>query len=184
MSVTTYEQFASIDPTQSFLFKAALVLERAVAAMRIRVLIEVARLVMLGFYDDFRTFVDMVERVESQSRTEAQYTAIWSSKVKASENTEKLIHHLEALASFTYRGRNLVDYVMGADRLQHMKLFVEMVRVERQGEEILGRARKDFLAAFARHKLTNSQRTALLLKYKEMSEAAVATPHSAQSTRP
>lgn len=170
MDATTYEQFVGLDPTKSFLFRAAIVLERLITAFRVRLLIEVTRLVLLGFYDDFRTFLDAIEGAEDQTHKESEYIAIWSLKTSVAEKTGKLVERLESIRGITYRGKNLGDYLIGKERLDHLKLFVEVAKLERQGEDILRQARKDFLASFAKYKLTSSQRTALLEKYKELSK--------------
>jgi len=179
MSATTYDRFASLDPTNTPLFRMAMILQRMTAAAKLRVLVELTRLVLLGFYDDFCRFIDHVEQAENQSQGEAGFSAVSSLKLSTAEKTSKLIQRLERMKHVSYKGTNLIDYLIGDNRLEEMSLFVQMVKLEAEGEQILAKAKMGFMAAFGKHKLSKNQRTALLEKYRELLPVASATGDSA-----
>ena len=170
MTTTTYDQFMVSDPTESYAFKIGLFLDRWVAKVRTRILVELAHLLFLKFYDDLQHFLRTIQSEEEQSRTEAQHKVLWDRKSRVAEKTAELIAQLDAIGRVTYRGRDLVDYIVGKDRVEELKLLVDAVRFEQRGEEILARTRKDFLTAFGKRQLTKSQRLALLEKHRELSE--------------
>lgn len=156
-----------------------MILQRLTAAAKLRVLVELTRLVLLGFYDDFCRFMDDMEQAENQSQSEAVFSTVWSLRLSAAEKTSKLIQRLERMKDVSYKGRSLLDYLIGDNRLEEMSLFVQMVKLEAEGEQILAKAKRDFMAAFGKRKLSKNQRTALLEKYRELLPVASQTGNSA-----
>jgi hypothetical protein len=172
MTTTTYDQFVGPDPTESYTFRAAVLFEWVLARAKLRFLIEITRLLLLGFYEDFRDFVRDIEQAEDRSKCEAGFKAIWARKSAAAEKVATLVSQLESMGDVPYRGRYLVDYLLGRDRLEKLKLFVEATKLEARAEGLLDKAKREFLASFGKRKLTKGQRTALLQKYKELAQLA------------
>ena len=173
MTTITYDQLVARDPTESSLFKCAMVFDRVVAKLKLKFLIEVMRLLMLGFYEDFRCFVQATDGAEAQAEKQAQFMAVQKLKLAAAANTAKLISRLESLDGVPYKGGNLLDYILGRDRLDDLRLFVKATRVEHQAEEVLDQAKSQFLSSFAKRRLSKSQQTALLQKFNELKQVAV-----------
>jgi hypothetical protein len=164
----TYEQLSRLDPTDTTLFKAAVFLDRVLGKIKIWFLVEITRLVLLGFYEDFQDFVRAIDRAEDQSENEAEFRATWTRKSEAAERIDRLVHVLERLGNLEYKGTSLLEYLIGAERLENLRLFVRAAAVEGEGEEILNKAKKEFLAAFAQRRLSQGQQVALMEKYKEL----------------
>lgn len=170
MDATTYGQLAGLDPTNSNYYKATLFLERLLLRFRLRLVVETAHLLFLGFFEDFRIFLQRIEDAENASQSEAEFMAVWNCKTKVGEKTSRLVSSLESIGNYVYKGRDLVDYVAGRDHLEEMKLFVRVVQFEREAEGALNQTKMAFLTAFGQRKLTQNQRSALLKKYRELTE--------------
>lgn len=170
MTTATYDEFIGSDPTETYAFKVGLFLDRLLARITVRVLVEIAHLLFLKFYDDLGNFLHRTELAEAQSRNESEYTAISKRRIKVAQETARLVEHFESIGGVTFEGKNLVEYLVGRDRLQELKLFVKMAQFEEAGERILVQARRDFFASFGRRRLNKMQRTALLEKRKELSQ--------------
>jgi hypothetical protein len=170
MTTTTYDQFMASDPTDSYAFRIGLILNRWVTKVRARVLVEPAHLLFLKFYDDLQVFLRMIQLAEEQSRSEAEYKVLWEQKSQVVARTGELVARIDAIGRVTYNGRDLVDYIVGKERAEELRLLVDTVQFEQRGEEILARTRQDFLATFRKRQLTKSQRSALLEKHRELSE--------------
>ncbi len=168
MTTATYDQLTCPDPTETYAFKAGLFVDRLLARLRVRLLVEVARLLFLGFYDDLQNFLRTIQLAEERAQSEAEYKAIWNHKAKVALKTAELVSQLESIGNVRYGSRGLVDYVVGADRLDQLKLFVEISQFEQAGEAILAQAKRDFLTAYGKRAPSKTQRTALLEKHKEL----------------
>lgn len=171
MPTATYEQFVVLDPTESFAFKVGALLNRLLAKVRLRLLIEAARLFFLGFYDEFIQFVGMIEEAEARSRSEAEWDKIWRLRLHVAERIEGLLDRFALLERASYRGRDLLDYLIGRDRLEQLRLFVSATRLDQQAELAIQQSKREFLATFVKQKLSRAQRTAFLEKYREMTGA-------------
>ncbi|HMD85679.1 MAG TPA: hypothetical protein VKO18_13375 [Terriglobia bacterium] len=170
MTTATYDSWSRLDPTDSTVFRWADRLGRVITTVKIHFLIELTRLFLLGFYDDFQTFLVRVEFEENRSESEAQFRAIFGVKIRAAERIEQLLSRLDLLGAVSYRGRNLSEYLVGTDRMEDLKLFVRAMSLEREGEEILDRSKKKFVFTVTQRKLTPNQRTALLDRYRELAQ--------------
>lgn len=179
MTTATYDQYLLSDPTESYTFKVGLFFDRLVARVTVRVVVETARLLFLGFYAEFETFLDGIESAEEQSRTESEFKGLWERKLRVAQNTAQLVKQLESLAGVTYKGKDLVNYLVGRDRLGGLKLFVEATGFEQKGEAILAHAKREFLVAYGKRRLSRGQREALLEKHKELSQLLPGTSKSA-----
>jgi hypothetical protein len=178
MRSATYEHSTCTDPTDSYLFKIALLLDWLTAKVKHRILIEVTRLLILGFYEDFRDFLHALEQAEDQCRSEAEFKAVWMRKLAAAERVAKLVGQLESIGHVPYNGRDLVNYLVGNDRLEELQLFVKATRLEREAEAMLDKAKRGFLASFAKRRLARDQRAALLQKYRELTQLTSGTTDS------
>ena len=172
MATTTYDQFLGLDPTESFAFKAGAFLNGLLARFRLRLFIEAARLFFLGFYDEFVQFVNMIEEAEARSGNEAEWSKVWVLRVHVAERIEKLLDRFAQLEGASYRGKDLLDYLLGRDRIEQLRLFVWATRLDQQAEVAIEQSKKEFLASFGRRTLTRAQRTAFLEKYEELAGAS------------
>lgn len=170
MTTATYDTWSRLDPTESSMFWWAVRLERVITTVKFHFLIELTRLLLLGFYEDFQTFLAKIELEEGRCESEAQFTAIFGYKARAAGRIEQLVCRLDSLGDVSYKGRNLPEYLVGTDRLEELKLFVRATALEREGEEILDRSKKKFVFTVTQRKLTPNQRTALLDRYRELAE--------------
>jgi hypothetical protein len=171
MTAATFDTWSRLDPTESSIFWWAVRLERVIATVKFHFLIELTRLLLLGFYEDFQTFLATIELEEGRSENEAQFTAVFGYKARAAERIEQLVSRLDSLRAVSHKGRNLPEYLVGTDRLEELKLFVRATALEREGEEVLDRSKKKFVLTVTQRKLTPNQRTALLDRYRELAEA-------------
>ncbi len=172
MTSVTYDQLVCMDPTSTYQFKGVILLERLITRIRLRFLLEMTRLLMLGFYDDFQTFLQNVESAEHRSRSESEFRAIFGCKLRAAQATSGMIERLQILEGLRYRERDLLDYLIGRDRLEELSLFVKATMIENEAEGMLDEAKREFLKSFAKRKLTKVQRAAILQKYDELSPRA------------
>jgi len=170
MTTATYETWSQPDPTETRLFWWAVRLERLIATFKFHFLIEFTRLLLLGFYEDFQAFLARIELEENRSENEAQFKAVFQHKVRAAERMEELVSHLDSLGNVPYKGCKLGEYLVGADRLEELKLFVRATALEREGEEILDQGKRKFLVTVTQRKLTPNQQSAMLGRYKELAE--------------
>lgn len=170
MTTATYETWSRLDPTESSLFRWTVRLERVIATFKFRFLIELTRLLLLGFYEDFQAFLVRIELEEDRSENEAQFKAVFGHKARAADRVEQLVSHLDSLGAVSYKGRNLREYLVGTDRLEELRLFVRATALEREGEEILDQSRRKLVVTVTQRRLTPNQRTAMLDRYKELAE--------------
>ncbi len=170
MTTATYDAWSRLDPTESSMFRWTVRLERVITTFKFRFLIELTRLLLLGFYEDFQAFLVGIELEEDRSENEAQFKAVFRHKARAAERIEQLVSHLDSLGTASYKGRKLPEYLVGTDRLVELRLFVRATALEREGEEILEQRKTKFLVAVTRRRLTPNQRTAVLDRYKELAE--------------
>lgn len=170
MTTATYDEWSRLDPTESAVFWWAVRLERVIATVRLHFLIELTRLLLLGFYEDFQSFLVRVEVEEDRGENEAQFKAIFRLKARAAERVEELLSRLDSLAGVSYKGRSLPEYLVGTERREELKLFLRATALEREGEEILEHSKKKYLISVTQRKLTANQRTALLDRYRELAE--------------
>jgi len=170
MTTDTYDTWSRLDPTESSMFWLAVRLERVITRVKFHFLIELTRLLLLGFYEDFQTFLATIELEEGRSENEAQFTAVFRHKARAAERIEQLVSRLDSLGAVSYKGRSLPEYLVGRGRLDELKLFARATALEREGEEILDQSKKKFVLTVTQRKLTPNQRTALLDRYRELAE--------------
>ncbi len=170
MHEATYEHFVRLDPTESPLFKLGLFFDRLVTKVQFRFLVVMTRLLFLGFYDDLRIFLEKIELAEGQAQSESEHKAVWDRKMKVAQETEKLAQLLQSMGRISYQGSDLVAYIVGQDRLEEIKIFVELARLEGRGEAILEQTKRDFLGTFGKRRLTRDQRTTFVRKHKELSQ--------------
>jgi hypothetical protein len=168
MSSVTYDELVGTNPTDSFFFKAGMLLNRVQRRVRFRLVVEMARLFFLGFYEDFVRFAEALDEAESRSRDAAEFEKVWSCRLNAAEKIERLVECFDSMRHFRYKGKNLVDYVIGDERLEQLRAFVQGTRVDEQAELAISRAKNGFLSTFAARRLNRTQRSALLEKYREM----------------
>jgi len=171
-----YGQPLPLDPTSSSSFRLFRLFERLLVWARIRFVIEMARLFFLGFYEDFRRFLVGLERELDRSETEAQYKLLWAIKAEASEKMDVLLDHLGPLEHYRYKGQGLVEYLIGAQRLQELRLFVKATKLEGEAEGLIDGTKVAFVTSLAQRQLTESQRIAMLEKYRELVEPLEPTP--------
>ena len=179
MSEATFEQLGSLDPTKTFLFKAAMLFEGLVLKLKLRVLMQICRLLLLGFCEDFRIFVREIELAEDRSRSEAEYKLVWSFKSEAAGNVARLVDKLESMQGSFYSARTLPDYLIGEERLEELKMFIRLTQVECEADGLIDAAKKDFLRSFAKRQLSKSQQAAFLRKYEELMPPAGRGPRPA-----
>ncbi len=170
MASITYEELQGIDPTDSILYRAAVLFDGLLRRVKLGILVEISRLLFLGFYEDFRIFLDAIEQAEGASVNAGEFEAVWSCKLRVANKIAVLVARLESIGAASYKDTSLIHYIAGKERLEGLKLFVQATDVERQGEEILTRTKGAFLTSFAQRKLTQNQQASLLEKYKELAE--------------
>jgi hypothetical protein len=170
MSSITYDELVGQDPTDSFLFKAVMFLNQVQRRVRFGLLVEATRLSFLGFYDDFVKFAEALDEAEGRSQNAPEFDRVWECRLHAAGKIEKLIACFEPLRGARYGGRDLVDYIIGDERLDQLAVFAQATRLDEQAESVIARAKGQFLSTFATRKLNRAQRSALLDKYRELVE--------------
>jgi hypothetical protein len=169
MSSVTYDLTLAADPTQAFTFKAGMFLNRLQRRFRFRIIVEIARLLFLGFYEDFVEYGDLLETAEAGSKNATDFEAVWRRRLRAARDIERLIATFESMQGASYQGRDLVEYVIGSERLEHLRAFVVATRLDERAETAIAQAKRQFLRTFATRKLSNAQRTAFVEKYRALS---------------
>jgi hypothetical protein len=169
MTTTTADRFSPFDPAQSFEFKAFLFFERLVATVKVRILVELARLSFLGFFDRFESFLDELQLAEDESTSEQDIRAVLDQKIKLVKNIERLVTSLESMRGVSFKKSNLAIYVAGKERIEMLGNFLKSTALEQGVEEQIEEAKTDFLSTFARRKLTREQRALLIEKYRKLS---------------
>jgi hypothetical protein len=170
MTTTTADQFQlSIDPTESFEFKAFILLDTIVRRIKLRLLIELVRLSFLGFYDRFEKFLEQVQQYEDDAMGEEAITAILAQKLRLAQNVRTLVARLEPMTSVPFKGVNLGEYVAGKERIEALRLFIAHAELEQQAEEMIEQSKTEFLSNFARRRLTREQKNRLVEKHRKIS---------------
>jgi len=170
MTTITADQFLlSADPTDSYEFKAFILLDSIVRRIKLRGLIELVRLSFLGFYDRFETFLDQIQQAEDDVLGEDAVATVLAHKLRLAQNVRMLIARLEPMTHVPFKGGNLADYVAGKERIQILKGFIASTMLEHQAEEMIEQSKIEFLSNFARRRLTREQRYRLIENYRKIS---------------
>jgi hypothetical protein len=170
MTTTTADQFLlSADPTDSYEFKAFILLDSIVTRIKLRGLIELVRLSFLGFYDRFETFLDQIQHAEDDVVGEEAVAALLAQKLRFAQNVKTLVARLEPMTLVPFKDGNLAEYVAGKERIETLKLFITSTILEHQAEEMIEQSKTEFLSNFARRRLTRDQRNRLIENYRKIS---------------
>jgi hypothetical protein len=169
MTTTTANFPLLPDPTESFEFRAFILLDLIVARVKLRAVIELARLSFLGFYDRLEKFVDQLQRAEDDAVGEAAVKAIVEQRLRLATNVERLLSRLEPMAQVPFKRSSLGDYIAGIDRIEVLKAFIRIAKAEEAAEDLIERSKTEFLSEFARRRLTKHQRDLLIEKHRKFS---------------
>lgn len=170
MTTTTADQFQlSADPTESFEFKAFILLDSIVTRIKLRILIELVRLSFLGFYDRFEKFLDQIQQHEDDAMGEEGMAAVLAQRARLAQNVQTLVARLEPMLSVRFKNANLAEYVAGKDRIEALRLFIAHTGLEQQAEEMIEQSKTEFLSNFARRRLTREQKNRLLENHRKIS---------------
>jgi len=170
MTTITADQFLlSADPTDSYEFKAFILLDSIVRRIKLRGLIELVRLSFLGFYDRFETFLDQIQKAEDDVLGEEAVATVLAHKLRLAQNVKALVARLEPMTHVRFKDGNLADYVAGKERIETLKLFITSTMLEHQAEEMIEQSKTEFLSNFARRRLTKEQRNRLIENYRKIS---------------
>jgi hypothetical protein len=157
------------DPTESFEFRAFIFLDLIVARLKLRVLIELARLSFLGFYDRLEKSLDQLERAENEIIGEAEIKAIVEHRLHLASNIETLLGRLEPMTRMQFKNSTVGDYVAGKDRIETLRAIIKSAKIEHRAEELIENSKIEFLSEFARRKLTKHQRDQLVERHRRLS---------------
>ena len=170
MTTTTADQFPLFaDPTDSFEFKAFILLDSIVTRARLRVLIELTRLSFLGFYDRFEKSLDQLQFMEDEALGEETAKAVVGQRLRLATTVETLLARLEPMTRVTFKSSNLGEYVAGRERMDTLRLFIKGSKIDQQAEDMIEQSKVEFLSSFARRRLTKQQQNLLIEKYRKFS---------------
>jgi hypothetical protein len=170
MTTTTADHFALFaDPSESFEFKAFILLDSIIVRIKLRGLIELTRLSFLGFYDRFEKFLSQIQYIEDDTVGEEAMKAVLSQRLRLAQNVERLVARLEPMTHVPFKDSNLGEYIAGKDRIDVLKFFIKNTRFEHEAEELIEHSKIQFLSRFARRKLTREQKNLLVEKYRKIS---------------
>jgi len=170
MTTTTADQFPLFtDPTQSFEFKAFILLDSIITRARLRILIELTRLSFLGFYDRFEKSLDQLQIMEDEATGEEMVKMVMGRRLHFATSIETLLARLEPMTRIPFKGSSLGEYVAGRDRIETLKYFIRGAKIDQQAEDLIEQSKTEFLSSFARRRLTKQQQALLVEKYRKFS---------------
>jgi hypothetical protein len=157
------------DPTASFEFRAFIFLDLIVSRVKLRILIEFARLSFLGFYDRLEKSLEQLAQAENAASSEPDIKMVVEYRMQLASSMDSILARLEPMMRIVFKDSTLGEYIAGRDRIDTLRATSSNIKLEQEAEGLIEHSKTEFLSQFARRRLTKTQRELLIERHRKLS---------------